>query len=263
MITEHTYSFCDDMEQVKTPPNNIYNRIIIGSTFCDNYLIHTSPSLYMEAYSLAKSRGVKVTLVITITGQSLLQVMRDKLEWIFELYQDTLDEVVVNDFAMLTWIRKTHPAFSVWLGRLLIKDTRDPRYSMDQHICNILDHVQSGSLYGFAVSGVELDAFEPLTVKNLPDISLGIHYPYTYVSTGRICEIGSIGQDVIMKFCATVNCSRQCTHTWIYYDSNGIPFLKYGRAIYGNNHIEKVLTSLPPSIKIRVIEDGFAKKTLS
>ncbi len=262
MIVESVYSFCDAMEQINLPDSQ-YHRVYFGSTFCDRYFINTSRDLWMKGYQLAQSSGAKVTLVIPIPVQSLLRTMKEKLEWLFSLFQDTLDEIVVNDYAMLSWIGTCYPSYTLWLGRLLVKDTRDPRYIMDQQTCKLLDHIKNGDLYGFPISGVELDVFAPLVLEDPMDITLAFHCPYCYVSTGRLCEIGSIGEEPKNKFHPTSDCTRQCVHTWLWYENSEATLLKHGRAIYSTFPLENVFVTLPTKTKVRLINDGFTSKNTS
>lgn len=260
MTVQRAYSFCDAMELAAEPAKEIYSRVYIGSSFCDQYLLRVSSSLWERALRHANNRGMKLTLVIPIAAQSHLQEMKDKLNQLIPFFSDALDEAVVNDFAMLGWIRKNYPALSVWCGRLLVKDTRDPRYAADACECKILDHLKSGELYGCPVTGVELDLFAPILANELPPVTLGLHHPYGYLSTGRLCEIGSVGKDVKNKFCLTSSCSGQCSQTWIRYEANGIEMLKYGRAIYSRTDIHFMIGKMPAQADVRIIDDGFAER---
>lgn len=260
MTVQRVYSFCDAMELAAEPAKEIYSRVHIGSSFCDQYFLHVSSFLWERAFFHANSRGMKVTLVIPITGQSHLQEMKDKLNQLIPFFSDALDEAVVNDYAMLEWIRKNYPSLSLWCGRLLVKDTRDPRYAADACECKILDHLKSGELYGCPVTGVELDLFAPLRADKIPPVTLGVHHPYGYLTTGRLCETGSIGKDVKNKFRLTSGCSGQCSQTWIRYEANGIELLKYGRTVYSRTDINFVIGKIPARANVRIIDDGFAEK---
>lgn len=262
MISEYACSYCDAIELINYPFEKKYCRIYIGSTFCERYFIHTPSVLWMDAYHLAHGAGIKVSLVVPIAGQAHLQKLKEKMEWLFDLFQEDLDEVVLNDYGMLAWIGKNHPNYSLWLGRMLVKDTRDPRYTMEHNECKLLENMSSGRLYGFDITGIELDAFEPFAAAPNGDIILGVHLPYGYISAGRLCEIGSIGKETKNKFRLTADCSRQCVHTWLLFENDGVELLKYGRAVYSPIKADKVLDSLPPQAKVRFITDCFAAKVI-
>ncbi len=256
MIVQRAYSFCDAMELIGKPPEEACSRIYIGSSFCDQYFLRVSSAMWERA----RASGMKLTLVVPIPGQSRLRQVKEKLDDLISFFSDALDEAVVNDYAMLGWIGSRYPSLSLWCGRLLVKDTRDPRYSDGSSTCKLLDHLKAGSLFGYPVKGVELDLFAPLQLDRVPPVILGVHLPYGYVSTGRLCEAASIGKAVKEKFRPASGCSGQCEKTWITYDSGGVPLLKYGRAVYSRTDVRFLSDGLPPETRVRLIDDGFAAK---
>lgn len=261
MICSYAYSCCDAMEQLPASLDSKYSRILAGSSFCDNYYLHTPLALWEAAARLARQSNRKITLVIPIPGQKLLFAVKEKTAELFRLFSDVLDEVIVNDFATMEWIAKEYPGCRLWCGRLLVKDTRDPRYSADTANCRLLDHIRFGRLFGYDISGLELDLFSQLSLEETPKVTLGIHFPYAYLSCGRICELGSIGRSTDQMFRPSASCARQCTDTWLGYENQGFQLLKHGRAVYGRNDRLPASELAPQTAEVRIIIDGFAEKT--
>lgn len=95
---------------------------------------------------------------------------------------------------------------------------------------------------GGSVVGIELDpthaALDLSELRGLfPQVNVGVHMPYCYLSTGGICELAGIGQAVGAKFRPHAPCAMECAHCLVEYDfPQGMSMIKWGRAVYFPNH---------------------------
>ncbi len=213
-------------------------RIYVGSSFCGKYFNQQSDLDLKEVFGLCKEKNIKVTLVIPTFSEGDLELGKKRLSQIVEYGADDVDEITVNDYGMLFYVRENYGQV-INLGRLFMKDYRDPRYDdyfqipwkpkmFTNHLRTIIKDYKIGS--------VEMD----ITHKNMnytevpDDIILGLHVPYCYQTVGRICEYASISKDIVNKFRVNDVCEGNCTESFVKYmepDEN-LEYIRYGRTIY-------------------------------
>lgn len=257
-MIKQSYSLCDSMELALTsslilPPET--TSLYVGSYFCDRYFCTTPGKVWNAAFALARECREGAVLVIPTPSQAYLAQVKALTLQLASKYADVLHEIVLNDYAMLQWAQETLPALPRWCGRTMSKDLRDPRYSLPSQEVKLLEAAEKGELWNLQVIGVEADLVTAPAIFRNRQMILAVHLPLAYVTTGRLCEFGSIGKPLHEKFRLSSNCKRQCTDNWLTYENHGFSFLKYGRAVFtSNEHIE---TLLPPQ-QLRIIRSALA-----
>jgi hypothetical protein len=200
-------------------------RIYFGNEFCQNLM----PSL--EQVKLGKgvvdSAGLAFTLVtpyVTDSGLKRLMTIFDYLE-----SAGGKTEVVVNDFGVLSRICERYGNLKPVAGRLLNKNERDPRFAKQfpfhiregqikslQQCGFTLPHF-SKFLVSMGVERVELDVM-PQGMKTSfleGPFAASMYYPWTFLTTGRVCEIGSLNRADTAKFLLDSGCGCECRRYYV------------------------------------------------
>ena len=137
---------------------------------------------------------------------------------------------------MLAYIANKY-SFSITIGRLLFKQSRDSRYDSfrdEMPQCNICSSYLFELIKDYPIRAIELDDVRSGTILiNKYGYDIYVHVPLVYISTGMVCEYSSAGLPDTQKFRPNNSCSHQCTkYCTEYYGVNKKPFYKIGRTIY-------------------------------
>ena len=225
-------------------------RIYIGSYFCAQYFLNIPRKIIEEINEFCHKENIRITLVIPIFSEKNLEKGKQKIqEYIHEL-KEVLDEVTVNDYGMLDYVT-SHYNLKYNIGRLFMKDYRDLRYpeyfntilhpkAFNSYFYKIIDKYRiSGIEFDPTHKTVNLETYIPnkaVSLKNRPQIEMGMHRPYCYVTVGQICEFGSIHKDIEKKFRPNEVCQGECNDNIFCYEfGDGHKWLRVGRAIYFDN----------------------------
>lgn len=238
------YSLCDVMEIVECKNFLLSDQaeyIYIGSEFCDQYYVQTSTDLWEKCFKMVKEKRRQGILVVPVPSQKRLKKVKEKTDFILNTYGEWIQEIVVNDFAMLQWMTQISEK-PLWCGRMLSKEPRDPRHIEQKQVSKLYERAENDMLFGVSVKGVEIDNVNLAKVHFANSCIAGIHVPYAYVSMSRICELGSIGYQIDQKFRLTNGCKRQCLSYYQEYTNKNIQFLKFGQAVYTNSqHLSEAI----------------------
>lgn len=235
MEKELAYNACDIVEVFLEKPSDILRKadyLYIGSYFCDLYLLSLPENVWDTIFDYSKKNKKKVVFVIPVVSQRNLVRVKDKIGHLFEKYGQLIREVVVNDYAMLIWINDLRRDLKIWCGRLMSKETRDPRYPEFYQTNKLHERIINGQLLGVDVIGLELDTFKNAEWLQNRECRVACHTPLSYVSMGRYCEIESIGKETKNKFRLVDACTRKCRNNWQLYENDKILFIKFGKAVY-------------------------------
>lgn len=243
-ITE-CLSLCDRMEEknIKKQENNGRNikRVYLGSYFCSNYFMNLDLNLLERIVTECIYNDIDITLVIPIITEKNFKAMKEKIEKLFKFAGDSIDEITVNDYGTLECMHQQYP-IALNLGRLFAKDYRDPRYqdSFDM-TCkpNIFTTEFQTIVKRFHIKGIEFDPISKCLdfSEAIPELSYAIHSPYCYVTTGQICEFGSISNQNEKKFRPNSDCHRECVNiTKTYGLQEEQEWYRLGKAVYFKNN---------------------------
>ncbi|SET32631.1 hypothetical protein [[Clostridium] polysaccharolyticum] len=212
-------------------------RIYIGTSFCGKYFLHQQDGLLKEIFAMCQDKELCVTLVIPTFSEGDLEEGKKKIAHILELGANLIDEITVNDVGALRYEEQFQKKMN--LGRLFMKDYRDPRYTEYFQIPwkpKMFTDYMKEILVKYNVQGCEMDMTHKLMdFSQMPkELTAGIHIPYTYQTVGRICEYASIQKEVAKKFRANDACQENCaSHLLKYVVSDGdMEYVRFGRTIY-------------------------------
>lgn len=223
-------------------------RLYVGSNFCAQYFLQQPSSVWREAFALCRSEGIPATLTVPIFSQGTLAEGKLRICALMAEYGRFIDEVTVNDIGMLQWVSR-HFALPVNAGRLFFKAPRDPRCA-ELHARTLALGVPPllSELCSLGrVRGIEVDpAAARLNLAELcgfsPQTTVGVHMPYSYLSTGSICELASARLPVQQKFRPNQPCQMECARCAVTYRLHGRSaqprqaLAKWGRTVYFANH---------------------------
>ena len=241
-ISRSSKEYCIEFERLikKFQPQRVY----LGSYFCGNYCLSTMDKIDFIV-DICRKNSIMISFVIPIIPQRILGQIKQKLEKIAHTFINVIDEVTVNDYAMLDWVGNNLP-FDISLGRLFIKDPRDQRIAESREITQYPLFINSqifDCLNHYCIVGIEIDQIysEFQVDNNYEEVIFVIHSPYCYQTTGQICLYASIHKQLQEKFRANCTCNFECMKMYISYSIDEGEYLRYGRAIYykANNSIIK------------------------
>ncbi|MBE5962995.1 MAG: hypothetical protein E7256_16720 [Lachnospiraceae bacterium] len=215
-------------------------RIYIGSSFCGPYFLHLSEKIMVEVIEACQAEGISVTLVLPVFTEKCLVLGKEKIKGLSAYFDKGIDEITVNDYGMLNYISGNY-SIKLNMGRLFMKDYRDPRYEEYFHselYPKIFTPYLTELMKKYRITGMEFDpTHSVINFKQKPkDIEIGVHSPYCYMTTGHICEAASIHKEIDHKFRPTTSCQSECKDIIIHYDlHDGRNWYRVGPTIYFEN----------------------------
>ena len=220
-------------------------RIVLGSNFCANYFLGMSDRLVAGMARYCQAKGLGLTLTAPIFSQRLLARGKARVEELLDRYAGAVDEVTVNDYGMLCQ-RSLLAKVKVVMGRLFWKEYRDcryPEFDATPYRATFLNDDLSTLLDQNGVTGIELDILHTqMDLSQIPAAySVGLHTPYTYITTGQICQYASTDQPATAKFRPNEPCALPCMQQAVGYRlPGGEHSLKVGRTVYYEQALPQV-----------------------
>lgn len=244
------FSLCDRMEDwnvsMKDLEKKKIKRFYLGSYFCSNYFLNLDLNLFERIVTESIYNRCDITLVIPIITEKNFESMKEKLDKLFRFAGDCIDEITVNDYGTMAYLSRQYP-LPLNMGRLFTKDYRDPRYkdSYDM-ICKpkIFTTEFFKIIQCFSIKGIEFDPTNRCIDLSevYPGLSYAVHTPYCYVTTGQICEYGSISNKLEKKFYPNADCHRECMKVMTTYElQDGQEWYRVGKAVYFKNRTCEVI----------------------
>jgi hypothetical protein len=261
------FSYCPEL-WVKRLYTNIKNlgqikRLYFGNEFCQR-LIPTVEHV-AEAKAAADKRGLGFTLVTPYVTDEGMAKVEPLLKYLAGLADKNI-EVVVNDPGVISAVTEYKNLKPV-LGRL-----KDPMKRMARFVHNMptLSPGQSEALASSDISveiyqkflldlgidRVELDLVPQgirINFNNLP-LKASFYYPWTYLTTGRICEMGSMHQEDNEKFTLFNPCQKECQK---YYASWETETPGSSNKIFAFGNTIFMLCEAPTDLLKKYINQGF------
>ncbi|HEA47179.1 MAG TPA: hypothetical protein ENH97_02070 [bacterium] len=228
-----------------------HQRLYFGPEFCQHLL--PSPPELKEALNFARQRRLSFTLVTPFVTEEGLK----KLIPLWEVLKDwQKSEVVVNDWGVLYFLRENYPEFFLVLGRLLSKQKRGPRLLniKDKIPQEMWNHFQRSYLdlplvrnflFQKGIRRVELDNLLQ-GIKGDPRIPASLYYPYTYVTTTRMCLTNACDQRT-QPLRSIFPCRKECSIYTFKLTHRNMPlplFIKGNTQFFKNEEIPSHLSEL-------------------
>ncbi|OQA91560.1 MAG: hypothetical protein BWY26_00887 [Elusimicrobia bacterium ADurb.Bin231] len=261
------FSYCPEL-WVKRLFSNIKDlgsitRVYFGNEFCQRLI----PSLeeLKEARKIISEKKLAFTLVTPYVTDSGLEKIEPLLVYLSGL-KETGMEVVINDPGVLDMVLEYKNLIPV-MGRL-----KDPMKRMARFVhqlpqlspsqkdalssTNISIEAYQKYLLDLGVERVEYDLVPQgisINFNTLP-FRASFYYPWTYITTGRICEMGSLHQKDEDKFTLYNPCGKECQK---YYASWLTEWPGSSNKIFAFGNTIFMLCEAPPDVLKRYITQGF------
>ncbi len=210
-------------------------RIYIGSYFCCNYFLKVIENI-SAIVDICNNKNIMISLVVPIITQQFLKSVKKILQRLSIKYINVIDEVVLNDYSLIDWVKNNVP-FDIALGRLFMKDPRDQRIEGGRGISDTPLFVNSQILElipKYNVLNIELEQiYSSIHLECIPsNVSVAVHTPFCYQTTGQICLYASIKKPLKNKFRANTCCKFECNKMHTIYTTDDGSYLRYGKAVY-------------------------------
>ena len=219
-IQKAVYVQSPDVLVDKSFPLTFFDRIYYGVELCEKRI--PSPRLLKEMLHICDSSGKPLTLMTPLVTDRGIEQLEPLLQMLAE--HDEKAEVVVNEYGALMFIREKFPSLQVVMGRVLMRQKKDPRVAAirDEKIRGYF----SGSILDnpYFCKFIREQGVERVEVDNLPhadppqtDFSMSIYYPFVLITTSRNC---------VAETC------EECTlvHYNLYHPIMGDELIFYGRS---------------------------------
>ncbi len=234
----------------KSHPDIALTHVYFGNEFCQNLIPRLS---HVEtAFTQTMEKGLKFCLVTpysTIEGINRLKPLLNYLD-----QQDQKSDIIVNDIGILRMIHQDYRNLTPVLGRIMDKLDREPRNktSCDKEVDNrLITKAEKEVIYGVPAyrdflkkSGVKCVEFDNVASSQLIDFTqlkfkVSVYLPYGFVTTGRVCMIGSLHQPGTKKFSVSGKCRKECRHYHALIYNQGLPkekkLISKGNAVFATN----------------------------
>ena len=231
---------------IKVKEKMSFERIYMGSYFCDEFFLRNDYDSLIELVQ-GINKNIHATLVLPIFCEKNLKKGKELIDILMQKYIDVIDEVTVNDYGMLTYMRNNYNR-KMNMGRLFFKDYRDPRYPEyfeDTWKPKGFHRRLKDNIERYGIHEVEVDiTHKSVDLSENPGCVVGLHTPYTYMTTGKICEYASMYRPVQKKFRPNISCVRECLNAFIRYDlGDERKWVRVGRTVYFENNCFKLANS--------------------
>jgi hypothetical protein len=195
-------------------------RVYIGSEMCAGQL--PSPQLLREIILRMNELGLKITLALPIIWMDEVKIAQELLSILAEASSGST-EILCNDIGTIHLVAGMNAGFSPVAGRLMTKTVRDPRFGISLHPdfaphpdvafgAGLTSEPASSLLAALGVQRIETDVPFDMAARHLcgRGFDVSVHYPWHYVTSGRICSFKGMGKDHEKRFILGSKCSHLC-----------------------------------------------------
>ena len=178
-------------------PECIPDRLYIGNQFC--HLLFPEEKTLKSLLDKANSEGLAITIVCTYVRENLLKNIEEMLHmvdnWCEEKQTDI--EIVVNDWAMVSMVKKSAPYLKLCMGTLLNKRKKDPRmkYKKGDRELYSENSLNADFYRNFLQEDFGFQRFEWESCgypQHFPEGKNSLHFPFYQTNTSQYCPLHAI-----------------------------------------------------------------------
>lgn len=191
------------------------HRIMYGSEFCQFRM--PSESNIKEMIKICEEKNVSFTLQTPHVDEYGM----DKMKKLLDALTSYEIEIEVNDLGVLNYISKCEHKWTLVAGRMWDQSFHDGRLSAKEQIIYYgqsnegfmpttpLDSDGYKLIFNkYSLNIINIDA---TVTKNEGMQGYGLYFPYVYMTTGGICKMRCLSQDMNAKFSIDKNtCEMKC-----------------------------------------------------
>jgi hypothetical protein len=210
MKNRHNHIVVNVLESMNIKFSHVY----FGNEFCQKIIPNSDE--VKKAFNYARYKGLTFSLVTPYVTNEGLKKIEPLLQ---ELSRKSAScEVIVNDYGVLELLRQEFANLKPVLGRILDKQDREPRYplgekhKLEKKASQFSVPAYNDFMKSNGVRRIEFDygqAFKTIDLRQ-SGFKVSVYVPYGYITTGRICMIGSLHQPVGKKFLVNGKCAKEC-----------------------------------------------------
>jgi len=217
-----------------------YKRIYFGQEFCERLIPSTGD--LDQILEFVKKEDLKLTFVTPYLTDNGIKNILNLID-ILEKYS-CVDELVFNDWGLFNILKNSR--FSLVMGRLLVKQAKDPRLynnkiiyskeSMEELQQPYLNSSLMKFLFNNNIYRIELDnSMLGINCKGPfyeTKMHCSVYFPYGYISTSRFCLTLRVLNEGELKI--TKSCKRECERYEfaLQNDKNNIKLFLKGNTIF-------------------------------
>ena len=209
--------YFSDYDKLKEEDLRNYSRIYFGNEFCDEL----TPELdtIKEVVSMIGDKEKLFTLMTCYVSEDKIRNYYKIIELLAKLKPGS--EVVINDWGILNICLQNN--LSPVLGRLLVRQKRDPRIShFIRHLPELPKiRMEQTGLNKYFTDFIKRHKIKRMELDNLlqgidmaelqySDFSYSVYLPYGYITTSRICLLRCINTGRHIKRLNSLPCSYAC-----------------------------------------------------
>jgi hypothetical protein len=172
------------------------NRLYIGNEFCHN--LFPEGKLLMNILEKAKEENLHITLCFTYMRDSYIEETKDIIDKVYNWCEknNTVIEIIINDFGMLKLVEDKIDYFNLSLGVLLNKRKKDPRYiykkGYNENKKLIAENSLNSSIFNKFLKDNKITRFEYENCGYKMAIAEGkhsLHVPFYQTNTSQYCPL--------------------------------------------------------------------------
>ena len=173
------------------------DRLYIGNQFC--HLLFPEEKTLKALLDKAHGEGLKVTIVCTYIREEMLKNTEKMLRMVDNWCEtkQTSEEIIVNDWAMISMAGKTAPHLELCMGTLLNKRKKDPRmkYKKGNHELYGENSLNADFYRDFLKEKCNFQRFEWESCgyrQHFPEGKNSLHFPFYQTNTSQYCPLHAI-----------------------------------------------------------------------
>jgi len=231
-----------------------YSRLYFGNEFCERLIPNKEDISFVLEF--IKRKKIELTLITPYVTDNGLNNLKNLFKLVIK--ENLSNEIVINDWGVMRLLLNDYKEkFKLVLGRLLTKQKRGPRIL---HFINnlpkeALNHFKSSNIIDPTmihflskrnIGRVELD--NPLQSIGMDfsktKIKASMYYPYSYVTTTRMCLTNSCDKVTERGRIGIFPCGRECQNYYFILKQKEMPkklILKGNTQFYKNSTLPKKL----------------------
>ena len=203
----------------KTFKNREIDYIYFGNEFCE-YKIPTRDQL-KAMICLCEQESIKLALVTPVVTEYGIKKISELFDYLVS--QKIKIDIVINDVGVLELLMEKSVEGNPILGRIFDKTSHDSRASLSEFESYYGENGKRFAMSPGIISKYSMEIFKRFGVEryefDLPKIGLNIsddckkslYWPFSYLTTGRVCLFRSLSLDGKKKFLVGDEaCSKCC-----------------------------------------------------
>jgi len=167
-----------------------YSRIYLGNEFCSRLLPNKKE--LEDIIKIVKKEKIKITLLTGQIDSQGLKIIKKIIKYLDK--KQILEEVVINDYGIFNYLKKTFPCCQIILGRMLSR---------------FIFLNKDSFLNKMGIKRLEFDSLNEVKVRRQQSYNISYYYPYFSFFASRYCPVADIFNNKLENH-GIIKCSKEC-----------------------------------------------------